>query len=75
MKFFMQKPKYGAKYNKNWGICKECCKASTYMLCRECVIKRDEFHFKEFEDNKSSIEYRIRLFLTELFDPEQSKRY
>jgi len=43
-------------------------------LCKVCVEKRNQYGEKVYNNQTRSLEYRIRLWLMNLFNPDNSKR-
>jgi len=62
--------------NTNWGKCDACSKLPPIgTLCQECLEKRKAHANKIHEQRISCLEYRIRAWLSDFFNPEKSKRY
>jgi hypothetical protein len=66
--------------NSDWGICETCSSNPPWKtLCNFCLSSRDAYFITMLEENRFTLEYKIRnwitTFVNKYIDPKRSQRY
>lgn len=68
MKIFIKR---GNKFPdpQKWGICWSCNQDRCKPMCSSCLNKRNKFFQIRLENKINSLEYKVRKWLSNFFDP------
>jgi len=67
--FFIKKIKHAT--NQQWGICEKCKLVPPVgMLCSQCLSNRSGHFHRQVEAIHSSIEWRLRSWLSKILKPQ-----